>query len=147
MCIRDSFYTTYSLIDKIEEAFNAIWLVREGRSWGRKFADYLSAVLVGPLLVVTAFGLLASVHSTTLVQRVLDIQPFGYLMLLAGQLLPFVILSGLFTFLYKFIPHTHVRFDSALVGGITAAVLLGHSGGGFAVVVAHSGQFPSIFPL
>ena len=30
------FYTTYSLIDKIEEALNAIWLVREGRSWGRK---------------------------------------------------------------------------------------------------------------
>ena len=30
------FYTTYSLIDKIEQALNAIWLVREGRPWGRK---------------------------------------------------------------------------------------------------------------
>ncbi|MDH5348008.1 MAG: YihY/virulence factor BrkB family protein, partial [Nitrospira sp.] len=45
------FYTTYSLIDKIEQALNAIWQVREGRTWGRKFADYLSAVLVGPVLV------------------------------------------------------------------------------------------------
>ena len=71
------FYTTFSLIDKIEQALNAIWLVREGRPWGRKFADYLSAVLVGPLLVVTAFGLLASIQSNTLVQRVLEIQPFG----------------------------------------------------------------------
>ena len=42
------FYTTYSLIDKIEQALNAIWLVGEGRPWSRKFADYLSAVLVGP---------------------------------------------------------------------------------------------------
>lgn len=139
------FYTTYSLIDKIEEAFNAIWLVREGRSWGRKFADYLSAVLVGPLLVVTAFGLLASVHSNTLVQRVLEIQPFGYLMLLAGRLLPFVILSGLFTFLYKFIPHTQVRFDSALVGGITAAVLWGIAGEAFAMFVAQSAQYSAIY--
>ena len=43
------FYTTYSLIDKIEQALNAIWMVRQGRSWSRKFADYLSAVLVGPV--------------------------------------------------------------------------------------------------
>jgi membrane protein len=139
------FYTTYSLIDKIEEAFNAIWLVREGRPWGRKFADYLSAVLVGPLLVVTAFGLLASVHSNVLVQRVLEIQPFGMLMLWAGQLLPFVILSGLFTFLFKFIPHTHVRFDSALVGGVTAAVLWGIAGEAFATFVAESANYSAIY--
>ncbi|MCE3222640.1 MAG: Ribonuclease [Nitrospira sp.] len=139
------FYTTYSLIDKIEQALNAIWLVREGRPWGRKFADYLSAVLVGPLLVVTAFGLLASVHSNTLVQRVLEIQPFGFLMLWAGQLLPFVILSGLFTFFYKFIPHTHVRFGSALVGGVTAAVLWGIAGEAFATFVAESANYSAIY--
>ncbi len=139
------FYTTYSLIDKIEQALNAIWLVREGRTWGRKFADYLSAVLVGPLLVVTAFGLLASVHSNALVQRVLEIQPFGFLMLWAGQLLPFVILSALFTFLFKFIPHTHVRFDSALVGGVTAAVLWGIAGEAFARFVAESANYSAIY--
>jgi len=139
------FYTTYSLIDKIEQALNAIWLVREGRPWGRKFADYLSAVLVGPLLVVTAFGLLASVHSNVLVQRVLEIQPFGFLMLWAGRLLPFVILSGLFTFLFKFIPHTHVRLDSALVGGVTAAVLWGIAGEAFATFVAESANYSAIY--
>ena len=139
------FYTTYSLIDKIEQALNAIWLVREGRPWGRKFADYLSAVLVGPVLVVTAFGLLASVHSNVLVQRVLEIQPFGFLMLWAGQLLPFVILSGLFTFLFKFIPHTHVRFDSALVGGVTAAVLWGIAGEAFAIFVVESASYSAIY--
>ena len=139
------FYTTYSLIDKIEQALNAIWLVREGRTWGRKFADYLSAVLVGPLLVVTAFALLASVHSNVLVQRVLEIQPFGFLMLWAGQLLPFVILSGLFTFLFKFIPHTHVRVDSALVGGITAAVLWGIAGEAFAKFVTESANYSAIY--
>ena len=43
------FYTTYSLIDKIEQALNAIWQVKQGRTWERKFTDYLSAVLVGPV--------------------------------------------------------------------------------------------------
>lgn len=139
------FYTTYSLIEKIEQALNAIWLVREGRSWGRKFADYLSAVLVGPLLIVTAFGLLASVHSHTLVQRVLEIQPFGYLMLWAGQLLPFAILTGLFTFFYKFIPHTSVRFGSALVGGVSAALLWGIAGEAFATFVVQSAKYSAIY--
>ena len=139
------FYTTYSLIDKIEQALNAIWLVRQGRTWGRKFADYLSAVLVGPVLVVTAFGLLASVQSNTLVQRVLEIQPFGFLMLWAAKLVPFVILCALFTFLYKFIPHTHVRFDSALVGGVTAAVLWGIAGEAFAKFVAESANYSAIY--
>ncbi|MEW6683602.1 MAG: hypothetical protein AB1451_11880 [Nitrospirota bacterium] len=40
--------------------------MRQGRSWTRKFTDYLSVVLVGPVLVVTALGLLASVQSQTL---------------------------------------------------------------------------------
>jgi len=67
------FYTTYSLINKIEQALNTIWRVRQGRSWTRKFTDYLSVVLVGPLLIVTALGLLASVQSHTVVQRLLEI--------------------------------------------------------------------------
>ena len=139
------FYTTYSLIDKIEQALNAIWLVREGRSWSRKFADYLSAVLVGPVLVVTAFGLLASVQSNTLVQHVMEIEPLGYLMVWAAKLVPFLMLCGVFTFLYKFIPHTQVRTTSALVGGIAAAVLWGIAGELFAKFVAESAKYSAIY--
>ena len=86
------FYTTYSLINKVEEALNAIWQVRHGRSWGRKFTDYLSVVLVGPVLVVTALGLLTSVQSQALVQRVLEIQPFGHLVVWVANLGPFFML-------------------------------------------------------
>jgi membrane protein len=139
------FYTTYSLIDKIEQALNAIWLVREGRSWSRKFADYLSAVLVGPVLVVTAFGLLASVQSNTLVQHVLEIEPLGYLMVWAAKLVPFLMLCGVFTFLYKFIPHTQVRTISAMVGGIAAAILWGIAGELFAKFVAESAKYSAIY--
>jgi membrane protein len=138
-------YTTYSLIDKIETTFNAIWGVRQGRSWGRKFTDYLSVVLVGPVLVMAAFGLLASVQSNALVQRVLELQPFGYVAVWAAQFMPFVILSGLFTFLYKFVPNTTVRLTSALVGGVTAALLWGLAGEVFAAFVAESSNYSAIY--
>ncbi|MEO8340718.1 MAG: YhjD/YihY/BrkB family envelope integrity protein, partial [Nitrospirota bacterium] len=67
------FYTTYSLIDKIEQALKAIWRVKQGRTWTRKFTDYLSVVLVGPVLIFTAVRLLASVQNHALVDRIRDI--------------------------------------------------------------------------
>ncbi|WP_455370800.1 YhjD/YihY/BrkB family envelope integrity protein [Petrachloros mirabilis] len=139
------FYTTYSLIEKIERAFNAIWRVRQGRSWGRKFADYLSAVLVGPVLVFTAFGVLASLQSNMIVQQVLEIQPFGTVLVWAARLAPFFILCGVFTFFYKLIPNTAVRFGPALVGGITAAVLWGIAGEAFTKFVAESAKYSAIY--
>lgn len=139
------FYTTYSLINKVEEALNAIWQVRHGRSWGRKFTDYLSVVLVGPVLVVTALGLLASVQSQALVQRVLEIQPFGYLLVWAASWGPFALLCGVFTFFYKFIPHTRVQTSSALIGGISAAILWGIAGEVFATFVAQSANYSAIY--
>ena len=67
------FYTTYSLIDKIEEALNHIWRVRHSRTLARKFTDYLSVVLVGPVLVFTAFATTASAQSHWLVQYILQL--------------------------------------------------------------------------
>jgi len=139
------FYTTYSLIDKIEQALNAIWMVRQGRSWGRKFADYLSAVLVGPVLVFMAFGVLASLQSHTVVQRLMEIEPFGSLLLWAAELVPFLVLCGVFTFFYKFIPNTAVQTGSALVGGVSAAILWGVAGEAFAKFIAASTKYNAIY--
>ena len=139
------FYTAYSLIDKIEQALNAIWRVRRGRSWTRKFTDYLSVVLVGPVVVVAALGLMASIRSHAVVQRVLDIQPLGYLLLLAAELVPFLLLCAVFTFAYKFIPYTEVKATSAVVGGIAAAILWGLAGEAFTTFVAQSAKYSAIY--
>jgi membrane protein len=139
------FYTTYSLIDKIEESLNAIWQVRQGRSWTRKFTDYLSVVLVGPVVVVTALGLLASVQSQTLVQRVLQFEPLGSGVVALAKFGPLLLLAGVFTFIYKFIPNTRVRLGSALVGGVSAAALWGIAGLAFAKFVVASGNYGAIY--
>jgi membrane protein len=138
-------YTTYSLIDKIEQALNAIWQVRQGRPWTRKFTDYLSVVIVGPVLVATALGLLASAQSSTVVQRVMAVQPLGTWLVGLARFGPFFLLTGFFTFLYKFMPNTRVRTGSALVGGMAAAVLWGVVGMLFAKFVAGSGRYGAIY--
>jgi len=139
------FYTTYSLIDKIEQALNAIWQVKQGRTWERKFADYLSAVLVGPVLVVSAFGLLASLQSHTLVQRLLDMEPLGTLLVWSGDMAPFLMLCAVFTFFYKTIPNTHVHMRSAAVGGVSAAVVWIIAEKIFAAFVAASANYSAIY--
>lgn len=139
------FYTAFALIDKIEEALNAVWGVRRPRPLMQKFTDYLSVVLVGPVLVFTAFALIASVHSTWLVQRVLEIEPLGYMVMTVAELMPFVILCGAFTFLYKVVPYTHVRLASALVGGMTAGILWHLAGMAFATFVTGSARYGAVY--
>lgn len=140
------FYTVISLLGKIEEALNQIWQVRRARSLARKFTDYLSIVLVGPVLVFTAFALTASAQSHWLVQRAYGIQPLGFILVfVAGRVMPVVFLCAAFTFLYRFIPNTRVQTSSALIGGATAGILWQLAGAGFAAFVASSGQYNAIY--
>ncbi|MDC8449605.1 MAG: YihY/virulence factor BrkB family protein [Nitrospira sp.] len=139
------FYTAFSLIDKMEQALNAIWQVKQGRTWNRKFADYLSAVLVGPVLVFSAFGLLASLQSNTLVQHLIGLEPLGTLLVWSGEMVPFLMLCAVFTFFYKMIPNTHVQVLSAVLGGVSAAILWIIVGEAFAKFVAASANYSAIY--
>lgn len=139
------FYTTFSLIDKIEEALNHIWRVRHARPLARKFTDYLSVVLVGPVMVFTAVAAVASAQRHWLVQTLLQIEPLGAAVLWATTLMPFVLICIGFTFLYKFIPHTQVNLVSAVVGGIVAGVLWQLAGMLFTWFVAGSVRYSAIY--
>ena len=139
------FYTTYSLIDKIEEALNHIWRVRQARPLARKFTDYLSVILVGPVLVFTAFATTASAQSYWLVQSLLKIEPLGVAFVWATTLMPFLLICVGFSFLYKFVPHTVVNTSSALIGGITAGILWQIAGMLFATFVAGTAKYSAIY--
>ncbi len=139
------FYTVVSLISKIEDSFNHIWQARHSRTWGKKCSDYLSVVLVGPVLVFTALTVIASAQSHTVVQYLIANELLGPLIIVATQLMPFAFLCIAFTFLYVFVPNTAVRFGSALLGGVVAAVLWQLAGVGFAAFIAGSARYAAIY--
>ncbi|HEX9878801.1 MAG TPA: YihY/virulence factor BrkB family protein [Candidatus Binatia bacterium] len=140
------FYTVISLIGKIEDSLNAIWRVRRARGLDRMFSDYLSVVLVGPILVFTAFALTASAQSYWLVQRMLEIKPLGALVATSTQvIIPFVFLCAAFTFLYRCIPNTQVNLKSAGFGGVVAGILWQLAGVLFTVFVAHMARNDAIY--
>jgi membrane protein len=142
------FLTVLSLLGQIEKALNYIWHVRRSRELIRRFSDYFSLILVGPVLVFTALALTASAESHWLLQRVLRIYTLGFIVTVVTRLMPFFFLCVAFTFLYKIIPYTRVQLSSALVGGITAGLLWQLAGAGFTTFVANSSfAVLIIFPL
>ena len=139
------FFTVLSLMDSIEESFNRIWRVRAPRTLARKFSDYLSAILVGPVLVFAAVTITATLQSSNVVRALLSLEPLGKGILALLRLAPYLTLWGAFTFVYVFIPNTRVRFRSAVLGGLIAAILWQTVGWGFAKFVASSTQYYAIY--
>jgi membrane protein len=139
------FYTVVTLVAKVEDALNQIWRLPRSRTWPQRVTAYLSVVLVGPVMVFTALTLTASAQSYWLIERLFEIGLFSYMFTLATSVMPFVLLCATFTFLYKLMPYTNVRFSSALVGGATAGILWQLVGMGFAAFVANSAQYAAVY--
>jgi membrane protein len=139
------FITVLSLMSTIEQAFNTIWRVRFPRKLARRFSDYLSVLLVGPVLVFAALTITATLQSNSFVRTLLALEPFGTVMLIMLRIVPYVTLWGAFTFFYLFIPNTRVRLRSALIGGLVAAILWQTVGWGFATFVASSTRYYAIY--
>lgn len=138
-------YTVVALIQKIERTFNDTWHVRNDRPLARRFSDYLSVLLVGPVLVFSAMGITASLTSSAVVQYLAGIEPFGTLVETASRLIPYVLVGAAFTFIYVFVPNTRVRVKAAALGALVAAVLWVTLGWAFASFIATSGRYTAIY--
>jgi membrane protein len=138
-------FTVISMIQKIEDTFNYIWQVQKSRSLARRFSDYLSVLLVGPLLMVTAIGLLATITSSAVIQRLVETRPLAAIIPLLGGIGSFSLVVGVFAFFYAFVPNTRVRLHAALVGAALAAGAWTLGGSVFAAVVVGSTRFAAIY--
>ena len=138
-------YTSVSMIRKIEESLNHIWRVDSARSLVQRFGEYLSVVLVGPVLMLTAVALIAAVGSNALVGQITDNAILGPTAIMIGKLTPYLLVSLVFGMLYWFIPNTRVKMQYALLGGLIGGMLWAASGVIFATFVVNSTRNASIY--
>jgi membrane protein len=138
-------YTVLSVMQKIEDALNHIWHVREKRSFSRRFSDYLSVLLIGPVLIVASTGLSGAAMNNEVIAYIAQFEPLGMLIRFAAVLVPLAMAIGAFTMIYIFIPNTKVQMQAALVGGCVAAVLWKIAGWFFAVFVVSSGKYEAVY--
>ena len=138
-------YTVIATVQKLESAFNFAWHVERPRSVMRRISEYLSLMVIGPVFLVVAFGLFGAVAHHETMLWLTSHEPLGTIIRGMGYAGPFLFVTGVFTFLYVFIPNTRVRFVPGLAGGLTAGVLWAMSGALFAKIVAASTNMVAIY--
>jgi len=137
-------YTVISMIQKVEEALNFTWHVERPRTIGRRITEYIVVMLIGPLVAVLAMVLLASVEASAVVERISGMASDA-----AGisqrQYAPYVLIIGLFMFVYLYMPNTRVRFKPALVGALFGGALWATLGALFTRTVVYSSKTMVIY--
>lgn len=112
-----------SLLTNIEAAFNDIWGVNSLRPLLRRFSDYLSVILVGPVLLISAISMTSSLISHSFTQRLLEMQMIGSLIVFVLKITPFIFMWLAFTLLYVFMSNIKVQWRAALIGGVVGGTL------------------------
>jgi len=139
------FYTVIALMQKIERVFNRIWHVHQMRSMSARFANYLSVLMVGPVLVIAAGSLTATLLAAPVIREFAELSVLATVLKWLGYLVPLAIWTGAFAFLYLFIPNTRVKASAALVGGLVAAVLWNLLGLLFGGLIAGSTSYTAVY--
>jgi len=139
------FYTVVSLLQKIEGAFNYAWRVTQVRPLHQRFSDYLSVVMIGPVLIFSAIGLTGTLMSNDFVAWLSEFAVLGSLIEGVTRLVPYLLIIAAFAFIYIFIPNTKVKIVPALYGALVAGILWETAGRVFASVVVSSTNYVAIY--
>ncbi len=138
-------YTVISTIEKIEASFNFVWRVENPRSFARRFTQYLSVIIVGPVLLAVAVGLLASASESPFARWLDAIPPLAWSISVMGEIVPYLVVTVAFTFMYALVPNTRVRPAAALIGGLTAGVIWALVGRLFTTFILYSSHLIAVY--
>lgn len=111
-------WTLISLFGSIEDTFNLIWGVKQGRSFGRKITDYTAMLLILPVVMICASGLTILLSST--LQAVLDWSFLSPVISLILEATSWILTWLFFGLLYLLMPNTKVKFFNAFIAGVFA---------------------------
>lgn len=115
-------WTVIMLTRNIEQVFNDIWGVYHQRSIMRTFTDYLAMFFILPILIIVISGIMLFMTSiSSVVNETYMIGPFLKFLIDA---LPSVMLAGIISILYVFMPNTHVSWRNVILPAIFAALLM-----------------------
>jgi membrane protein len=119
------YWAVFKVLGHIEQSFNDIWNVSKARSLWRKISDYLTIMLISPVLVILSSSATVFIQTqiTLIVDRISLLGFFSPLIYVSFKLIPYVLIWLLFTFTYIMMPNTKVRIGSGLVAGIVAGTI------------------------
>ena len=111
-------WSVMKVLGNIENAFNNIWQIKKSRGISRKLSDYLSLVVIAPILVFISSGFAITQEHAIMQGTVLGY--LGPILKIIVGILSFTLIWFVFTLLYIIMPNTKVNFKAAFPGGIIA---------------------------
>ena len=119
------FWTVISIMGHIEDFFNEIWEVKKSRTLRRKFSDYLSVMILAPILIIISgsASVLVATQIKGIVQKVSLLGVFAPMITVLLQLLPYASIWILLTGLYLLMPNTKVPPKSAILAGVITGTI------------------------
>lgn len=109
-------YTLISLLSSVEDSFNSIWQIKQGRTMWRKVTDYLAIFIVLPVLMICAGGIQVVMSST--LQKINFIPLIGESVKLILDGVSLALTWLFFAGAYMLIPNAKVKFINALLAGV-----------------------------
>ncbi|MEE9542601.1 MAG: YihY/virulence factor BrkB family protein [Thermodesulfobacteriota bacterium] len=115
-------WTVIKVLYHIECSFNEIWEIKRPRSLKRKLSNYISIMVIGPVLLIASGSVTVFINSQLVLVTQRDailsfMGPFTFLFL---KFVPYVLIWAILTFAYIIMPNTKVSFKSALIGAVIA---------------------------
>ena len=138
-------FSLLMMAQKVESSFNFVWRVDRPRSFARRFGEYLTFLLVGPLVMSVVLGFTATLSSTAAMTRLREIGVIGGIFDALSWATPYILIVFSFTFLYVLVPNTRVRFKPALIGGVFAGVLWAGGGSLLTSFIVSMSRYEAIY--
>ena len=115
------FYTVIALMLNVELVFNNVWMVSKARKCIKRLSFIFAMILLSPFVVMVFFaGSFA--YSRILDLIGFDMEAYGILKTILAWALFGVVVTLVFSAMYKFIPNAKVKYSSALRAAIPAAL-------------------------
>ena len=109
-------WTLVGTIKKVEDSFNFVWRVEHARGFARRITEYVSLLIIGPILMVGFLALSHAALGTMSGHDLISVAPLQRLRGVGITVAPYVMVTAFFIVLYMFIPNTRVHLKPALVG-------------------------------
>lgn len=116
-------YFALRALSLIEDSVNEIWKIKRSRPMFRRFSNYISVVIIFPILLITSTAITAALTSERLI-AFLDMFWIGRIYLtMLGWLLPILSLWFAFSAIYILVPNTKVKYIPGIIGGIVGGTM------------------------
>jgi membrane protein len=130
-----------ALLLSVENTLNRVWQVKKPRPVLRRLALYVAMLLVGPVIIGASLWATSYLVATS--------SPFvrtGPAWVSHALNLGPVVLGAIgFTCLFRFVPHTAVRWRNAIAGGLLSGIAFEFGKRGFAIYLANVPTYRTVY--